>query len=456
MKSTNRDQFPLAGRNTTPFRPSLIVFASLLVSGMLVLSLRVSHGSTTPVDPGPRGGAPAAGGPLPGLTQSELQLFTAGRTAIQQVDSVTGQIPNTGLGLGPRFNMNSCAGCHNFPAPGGSSPQVNPMIAVATLNGATNAIPFFITQNGPILLPFLIVKTNPPTETHLFTITGRSDAPGCVLSQPDFNSLKSNLAFHMPLPLYGDGLIQNISTATIATNLAANAAAKQALGIAGKPAGLLGSGRFLWKGQATDLPVIAAAANDEEIGVTNSLFPNEDDPNPACHFNALPEDKFHLSAGPVNGLPNYLKIADFVTFSAGPNPIPDTPSIANGRSLFSQVGCAFCHTPSLQTSSSSSAALSNQTVSLYSDLALHHMGPGLADGLTDGNASGDQFRTPPLWGLGQRIFFLHDGRTTNLTVAIASHVSSAAQSSEANAVIGQYNALTDEQKQDLLNFLRSL
>jgi CxxC motif-containing protein (DUF1111 family) len=329
------------------------------------------------------------------------------------------------------------------------------MIAVANLNGATNTIPFFITPDGPIRRAFLIVDTQPPTDTHLFTITGRTDAPGCVLSQTDFNSLKSNLAFHIPLPLYGDGLVQNINTGTIVANLNSNAAAKQALGIGGHTAAG-GAGRFFWKGQGTGLEGIAAGAYQGEVGVTNALFPNEDDPNPACQFNPLPEDTFNLRAGPVNGLPDFEKIGDFVNFSAGPAPIPDNPSIVNGRSLFSQIGCAFCHTPSLQTGASSSPALSHKTAALYSDLVLHHMGPGLADGLTQGNAAADEFRTPPLWGLGQRIFFLHDGRTNDLVVVISSHASDGSPPSEANAVVGQYNALSDEQKQDILNFLRSL
>jgi CxxC motif-containing protein (DUF1111 family) len=124
--------------------------------------------------------------------------------------------------------------------------------------------------------------------------------------------------------------------------------------------------------------------------------------------------------------------------------------------LFAQIGCAFCHTPSLQTGASTSGALSHKTATLYSDLALHQMGPGLADGIAQGNAAADEFRTPPLWGLGQRIFFLHDGRTTDLTVAISQHTGGGSRPSEANAVIGAYNALTDSQKQDILNFLRSL
>lgn len=438
------------------FRRPPILLMCAIAGIALAISVRALHADSTPVDPGPRGGPPGAGGPLPGLTDQESQLFSAGLDSIQEVDSVSGAIPNTGLGLGPRFNMDGCGGCHNFPAPGGSSPPVNPQIAAATLNGATNTIPFFITPNGPIRRAFLMVDTNPPTDTHLFTITGRTDAPDCNLTQTDFNSIASNLSFHIPLALYGDGLVDNISTATILANLASNASAKTALGIAGHPSGIAGAGRFFWKGQGSGLPILAAGAYQNEVGVTNALIPNEDDPTPSCQFNPLPEDTFHAGAGVIAGLPDFQKIAGFATFSAGPTPIPDTSSIANGRSLFSQIGCAFCHTPSLLTSSSNSRALNHQTAALYSDLALHHMGSGLADGIVQGNAAGDQFRTPPLWGLGQRIFFLHDGRTTDLTVVISSHSSGGTPPSEANAVIGQYTALSNSQKQDILNFLRSL
>ena len=81
------------------------------------------------------------------------------------------------------------------------------------------------------------------------------------------------------------------------------------------------------------------------------------------------------------------------------------------------------------------------------------MGTGLADNVSQGSAGGDQFRTAPLWGLGQRIFFLHDGRTKDLMQAIAAHAS---QGSEANQVIQNFNNLSNQQQQDLLNFLRSL
>jgi CxxC motif-containing protein (DUF1111 family) len=109
------------------------------------------------------------------------------------------------------------------------------------------------------------------------------------------------------------------------------------------------------------------------------------------------------------------------------------------------------------TNSSFTPSLSNQTAGLYSDLLVHHMGSGLADNISQGSAGPDEFRTAPLWGAGQRLFFLHDGRATpangDLLTAIQDH---AGPRSEANSVIHLFQALSNQQKQDLLYFLRSL
>jgi CxxC motif-containing protein (DUF1111 family) len=144
-------------------------------------------------------------------------------------------------------------------------------------------------------------------------------------------------------------------------------------------------------------------------------------------------------------------------------PSPDAPgggaSIARGKTLFNQIGCALCHTPTLHTGNSTVAALGNQTVNLYSDLLVHDMGIGLADGVSQGRAGPREFRSAPLWGLGKRVFFLHDGRTSNLIETIEAHQSGSVffgTASEANLVISLYNVLLEGQKQDFLNFLRSL
>ena len=112
-----------------------------------------------------------------------------------------------------------------------------------------------------------------------------------------------------------------------------------------------------------------------------------------------------------------------------------------------------CHTPVLMTGKSAYAALSQRPANLYSDLAVHRMGQALADGVSQGDAQGDEFRTAPLWGLGQRLFFLHDGRSRDLLDAIRQHDG---RDSEAHATVLNFNGLPPELKQDLLNFLRSL
>jgi CxxC motif-containing protein (DUF1111 family) len=133
---------------------------------------------------------------------------------------------------------------------------------------------------------------------------------------------------------------------------------------------------------------------------------------------------------------------------------PSTTSIANGSRNFLRAGCGLCHTPTMTTKPSSiTPGLSQVGANLFSDLLVHNMGSNLADGVSQGGAGPDEFRTAPLWGLGQRIFFLHDGRTTDLLDAIQAHASSG---SEANAVIRNFSSLTSSQQQDLLNFLRSL
>jgi CxxC motif-containing protein (DUF1111 family) len=146
---------------------------------------------------------------------------------------------------------------------------------------------------------------------------------------------------------------------------------------------------------------------------------------------------------------------------APPAPAADTYSTIHGRALFSKVGCALCHTPTLMTAKQinsggaavPSAALSNQPVHLYSDVLVHRMGNGLADGISQGGAGVDEFRTAPLWGVGQRIYFLHDGRTSDLVEAIYLHKS---PHSEASRVVDNFRRLKVSDQQDIINFLRGL
>jgi len=161
---------------------------------------------------------------------------------------------------------------------------------------------------------------------------------------------------------------------------------------------------------------------------------------------------------------------------APPQPVPFTPSALRGQRLFGTgpanpgIGCFLCHTPLMVTGPRhETEALQNVEAHLYSDLLIHHMGPDLADNITQGLAQGDMFRTTPLWGIGQRIFFLHDGRTSDLIEAIMAHAAPDQSGkaagpaghggyppSEATSVIRKFSALPPADKQAILDFLRSL
>jgi CxxC motif-containing protein (DUF1111 family) len=424
------------------------------------LGLQITSGQT---DPGPRRGPPSAGKPLPGLNSAELSFFTSGFERFLEVDSVSGTQPGAvGSGLGPRFNLNSCGGCHTQPAPGGTSPKVNPQIAMATDFGGNNMIPDFIRQDGPIREVRFVRNPDgsPDGGVHdVFVITGRSDASGCKIAQPDFDGAgaQKNIAFRIPTPVFGAGLMESIAESTILANMDANRGQKRNLGIRGHVNRNGNDGtitRFGWKAQNKSMEIFAAEAYNVEQGVTNVLFPNERDETPGCGFNATPEDHMHMdTASMVDGMSDITGLAAFMRFLAPPQPAPDNPSISSGRQAFQQVGCAFCHTPVLTTGNANSPAMRNQLAQLYSDLLVHRMGDGLADGISQGAAQGDEWRTAPLWGLGQRIFFLHDGRTSDLLETIQAHAS---QNSEANGVVGHFNGLPAGAKQDLINFLRSL
>jgi CxxC motif-containing protein (DUF1111 family) len=437
------------------------------------------------VDPGVRSGPSGAGGPLPGLTTDETAFFQDGQSRFGEIEVVAN---GTNNGLGPRFNSNQCLSCHSQPSGGGSSPAKNPLPAVAGLNGAKNAVPWFIVENGPIR-EARFQKTNGAIDGNvhaLFVITGRSDAPGCNIAQFDFlpagNPLtgqggNQNIIFRIPTPTFGAGLIEAIPDSAILANMQSNVTEKSALGISGHPNAILSGNvnrsgndgtitRFGWKAQNKSLLMFAGEAYNVEMGISNQLFPQERDETPGCLFFPTPNDTLNFtttSTGNTNPavISDIEAFANFMRMLAPPAPAPSTPSSEKGRATFATIGCVHCHTPSLTTgamiasgsSKNPSAALSKQTVNLFSDLLVHHMGKDLADGITQGGAGPDEFRTAPLWGVGQRVFFLHDGRTSNLVEAIRDHKS---RGSEANKVIENFDRLSTQEQQEIIDFLRTL
>ena len=392
------------------------------------------------------------------------------------------------------MNLNSCGGCHAAPATGGTSPKVNPQFAF--VNGpdhGNNTLPSFITKDGPVR-EARFKKTDPGNQVDggvhdLFTISGMKGAEKCGLQVPDFATElgRNNVIFRIPTPVFGGGLIELIPDQAIIDNLnnTADQEEKRRLQIGGRVNVLVAGNtrteqartqgqpnrngndgtiaRFGWKAQNKSLLVFAGEAYNVEMGITNELFQTEREENAACQFTPEPNDFTDPSkVGTFDLLSDIVKFASFMRLLAPPQPSTTTPggaqSIANGKAIFKRVGCALCHTESLKTGNASIPQLSNQTVSLYSDLALHQMGPNLDDGISQGQARPNEFRTAPLWGLGQRLFFLHDGRTSDLLVAIQEHRGGKGPklTSEANEVVKRFDKLPEPNKQDLLNFLRSL
>jgi CxxC motif-containing protein (DUF1111 family) len=461
-------------------------------------------------DPGVRNSSIGAGGPLPDLstTPGGPEFFDNGQTRFEETEVVSGGANN---GLGPRFNLNQCSACHAQPAVGGSSPNVNQypfigvnpesQVLVNDIAFSPNTIPSFVTKNGPVVearFPFFIesgqVTTAADGGVHdLFTVTGNSLAQNCTLSQPNFTQAANlnDIIFRIPTPVFGAGFLENIGE---------DALMKFFKEEAGNNFGVSGSfnyngndgtiARFGWKAQNKSGLLFAGEAYNVEMGITNELFQNErPDPDEEHNFTGLPSGCINLAGiGYPEDITNFkatpgsnqfatnasipsdiVMFAMFMRFLNQPTPSPNgyttatttvsASSIANGQTDFGNIGCAACHNPTFKTDASQfNEDLSGAAANLYSDVEIHHMG-GLADNVMQGTAGGDQFRTAPLWGVGQRIFFLHDGRTTDLITAIKDHClapSGSFPTSEACDAEQNFESLSEGSQQDVLNFLRSL
>src|SRR5580693_4180089 len=347
----------------------------ILAVAMLTSAYTLGQSRSGPVDPGVRGGAAGAGGPLQGLTADETAFFLDGQARFAEIEVVN---KGTNNGLGPRFNSNQCFSCHSQPNMGGTSLAKNPLPEVAALDGAKNAVPWFIVPNGPIReARFKKSNGNADGEVHdLFVITGRADAPGCNIAQFDFlpagNPLtgqggNGNIIFRIPTPVFGAGLIEGISDSAILANQQANASAKSQLGIHGHANAHLSGNvnlsandgtitRFGWKAQNKSLLMFAGEAYNVEMGISNQLFPQERDQTPGCLFNPTPEDTTNFTTTPsTTGNSNTAVISDIEAFAnfmrmlAPPTPAPSTPATENGRAAFARIGCVHCHTPSFTT-----------------------------------------------------------------------------------------------------------
>lgn len=396
---------------------------------VLIISLLIFVGCDTFFTPSPEEGE-TFDQPLERLTHDQQLAFARGDEAFEKRFSFA-------EGLGPTFVQPSCESCHS--GDGKGHPRTN----LTRFQWNDGTLVDLLTEFGGPQLQNRSLPGVPPEviPAHANGISVRSGPT-----------------------VFGLGLIEAISDITILRNADPNDLDTN--GISGRPnfvippewvvtvldlRGNLYIGRFGRKAGTAFLLQQVVTAYLQDIGITSEFLPQE---NPHPQAGLLGDDvpDPEVSAAVVNDVIFYLRTL------APPKRGLMTPQVQRGETVFSEIGCAKCHVPTMRTGIHPSiAALSNVDVNLYSDLLLHDMGDDLADNFIEGEATGKEWRTTPLWGLrlyeehlGGTAFYLHDGRTTDLQEAIRFH------GGEADSARNRFLALSPEDMQALLAFLRSL
>jgi CxxC motif-containing protein (DUF1111 family) len=364
--------------------------------------------------------------PVSGLTNEERAAFVRG-------DEAFGKIFSVKEGLGPIFNQPSCESCH--PRDGKANPRTN-LIRFGKFDGST--FDPLLELGGPQLqeraIPGVVPETLP---AHANAISRRGGPVvfglGLIEAIPDEEILKRA----DPNDVDGDGISGKPNWVN----------APEYLGKGLTPS----LGRFGRKAGVAFLLQQVVTAYQQDIGITTDYLPVET-PHPQAGTSVrddVPDPE--LRAAVVNDVVAYLQTL------APPKRGPITADVLEGEKVFTSMGCLSCHTPMMKTGPHPIRALSNREVLLYSDLLLHDMGPELADNFTEGSATGTEWRTTPLWGLrlikeflGGTPFFLHDGRTSDLSEAIRLH------GGEATAARNRFLQLGERERQNLIKFLESL
>jgi CxxC motif-containing protein (DUF1111 family) len=367
-------------------------------------------------------------GPLEGLSTAELAAFARGDAEFERQFA-----PNTGLG--PIFNDVSCATCHSGDGRGALRN------ALFRIGDESNDLQSDL--GGPQIQDKAI--------------------PG---AEPEPIPTGIAVSVRVPPPVFGVGLIEAIPESVILAN--ADPTDADGDGISGRPnyvpaAAFVPSsepgtgtglrlGRFGRKSQNAILMQQVVSAYLQDIGITSPFQPTENR-NP---LSSVPIEAVDRVADPEVSEATVQAVTHYIRTLAPPEPGRDTESRTQGRALFAQIQCSKCHVPALSTGNSAIAAIANRSVHLYSDLLLHDMGDALADNRPDGQASGREWRTTPLWGLrlmrrflnGQALL-MHDGRARSVEEAILLH------GGEALAARTAFSQLTPAQRAALLDFVES-
>jgi CxxC motif-containing protein (DUF1111 family) len=368
--------------------------------------------------------APKPGDSLEDLTPEQRDQFERGRTEFQRVFT-----PDTGLG--PLFNADSCAECHESPVAGGPGDEVE-VHAAAFLEGFCDPL---VEKGG-----LVIQQRATPALTAALGLT----------SEP-FPAEATSRALRTTPDLFGFGLLDAVADETVLA--LADPDDRDGDGISGRPNrsydGRLG--RFGRKALVPTLREFNDSAFVFEQSVTNPAVPEEN----TIGGKPIPQGVDPTADPEISQ--NAIDLTDaFVRLLAPPAPLKHRSEEKRGQKIFSDIGCARCHVPTLKTGEHSIRALSRKEITAYTDLLLHDMGPELAD-ICLGIATPSEFRTEPLMGLRLseqpeegKPRFLHDGRAPSIEEAITLH------GGEASRARDKFRALSDAERRALLRFLRSL
>lgn len=413
-------------------------------------------------------GSSAFSQPFFGLSEEEDMLHEFGDVAF----GATFNSDNSQLnhGLGPIFNNQSCTSCHiadgrgKAPLAGEalSSLLIRLSISGQDVHGGPLAVPGFggqLQQRGIFgVLAEAGVNVSYAENTYQF-----SDGEVYKLRNPSFTitnpytTLPAGImtSARMASPVFGLGLLEAIPEANILANADENDSNGD--GISGKPnysydviSGTTKLGRFGWKAVQPSIIQQSAGAYNEDMGVTSFIFPKESTWGQAQYDNK--NDETEVGDSTLFAVAFYIK-----SLAVPGRRNADDPMVKNGKKLFTQFGCASCHVSMQKTEANMAfSELSNQTIFPYTDLLLHDMGNDLSDNRPDYRATGNEWRTPPLWGIGLTQIvnghnnFLHDGRARTLTEAIMWH------GGEGEASKLKYKNASKIDRDALLKFLNSL
>lgn len=355
--------------------------------------------------------------PLPGLTPEELARFERGEVLFEREFTPE-------QGLGPLFNAEGCATCHSEPTDGGAGPIRERHVSGPGPSGACDLL---LALGGPVLQQ---------RATPALAALGILDEP--------LPTSTSGVGLRSTPDVFGFGLLDAIPDATVLAR--ADPDDRDGDGISGRAHLLPGGhvGRFGRKAAVPSLRAFNEGAVLFEMGLTTSALPEENSLAGA----ALPPG---VDPTPEPEMPDadVAALDDYVRFLAPPAPAPLDREGRAGEELFTRIGCATCHVPSLFTGPHAVRALAHRELRAYTDLLLHDLGPENAD-LCFLDASASEFRTEPLMGLRHMTRFLHDGRAASVEDAIGAH------GGEATASRAAFLALEERERRALLAFLASL